>query len=46
MRARLKDVATPRRSADALTTGGDDLDEPAELFFYCPECGDRELGGA
>jgi hypothetical protein len=26
--------------------GGDDLDEPAELFCYCPECGDREFGGA
>jgi len=25
--------------------GGDDVDEPAELF-YCPECADREFGGA
>jgi hypothetical protein len=23
--------------------GGDDLDEPAELFFYCPECAEREF---
>jgi hypothetical protein len=23
--------------------GGDDLDEPAELF-YCPECPEREFG--
>lgn len=22
----------------------EDLDEPAELFFYCPECGEREFG--
>jgi hypothetical protein len=22
---------------------GDDLDEPAELVFYCPECAEREL---
>jgi hypothetical protein len=21
----------------------DDLDEPAELFFYCPDCADREF---
>lgn len=25
--------------------GGDDLDQPAELVFYCPECGEREFGG-
>jgi hypothetical protein len=25
--------------------GGDDLDEPAELVFYCPECAEREFGG-
>jgi hypothetical protein len=24
---------------------GDDLDEPAELVFYCPACAERELGG-
>jgi hypothetical protein len=24
--------------------GGDDLDEPAELFFYCPDCAEREFG--
>jgi hypothetical protein len=24
--------------------GGEDLDEPAELVFYCPECGEREFG--
>jgi hypothetical protein len=24
--------------------GGDDLDEPAELFFYSPECAEREVG--
>jgi hypothetical protein len=23
--------------------GGDDLDEPAELVFYCPECAEREF---
>ena len=23
--------------------GGDDLDEPAELVFYCPECAVREF---
>jgi hypothetical protein len=22
---------------------GDDLDEPAELFFYCPECAEPEF---
>jgi hypothetical protein len=25
--------------------GGDDLDEPAELVFYCPACAEREFGG-
>jgi hypothetical protein len=25
---------------------GDDLDEPAELVFYCPECAEREFSGA
>ena len=24
--------------------GGDDLDEPAELAFYCPACAEREFG--
>jgi hypothetical protein len=24
---------------------GDDLDEPAELAFFCPECAEREFGG-
>ena len=24
--------------------GGDDLDEPPELVFYCPECAEREFG--
>jgi hypothetical protein len=24
--------------------GGDDLDEPAELVFYCPDCAEREFG--
>ena len=24
--------------------GGDDLDAPAELFFYCPACAEREFG--
>jgi hypothetical protein len=23
--------------------GGDELDEPAELAFYCPECAEREF---
>ncbi len=23
--------------------GGDELDEPAELVFYCPECAGREF---
>jgi hypothetical protein len=23
---------------------GDDLNEPAELVFYCPECSKREFG--
>jgi len=23
--------------------GSDDLDEPAELAFYCPECAEREF---
>jgi hypothetical protein len=23
---------------------GDDLDEPAELFFFCPACAEREFG--
>jgi len=22
----------------------EDLDEPTELFFYCPECAEREFG--
>jgi ribosomal protein L44E len=26
--------------------GGDDLDQPAELVFYCPECAERAFGGA
>ena len=25
--------------------GGDDLDDPAEIVFYCPECAGREFGG-
>ena len=25
--------------------GGDDLDEPAELVFYCPQCAEREFQG-
>ena len=24
---------------------GDDLDEPAELVFYCPGCAEREFDG-
>jgi hypothetical protein len=24
--------------------GGDDLGEPAEVFFYCPACAEREFG--
>jgi hypothetical protein len=24
--------------------GADDLDEPAELVFYCPGCAEREFG--
>jgi hypothetical protein len=24
--------------------GGDDLDEPAEVVFYCTECAEREFG--
>jgi hypothetical protein len=24
--------------------GGDDLDAPAELIFYCPDCAEREFG--
>jgi hypothetical protein len=24
--------------------GGDDLDEPAELAFYCPSCAEGEFG--
>ena len=23
--------------------GSDDLDEPAEVVFYCPECAEREF---
>jgi hypothetical protein len=26
--------------------GGDDLAEPVELTFYCPECAEREFGRA
>jgi hypothetical protein len=26
--------------------GGDDLDEPGEIVFYCPECAQREFGDA
>ena len=25
--------------------GGNDLDEPPEVAFYCPECAEREFGG-
>ena len=25
--------------------GNDDLDEPGELVFYCPECAEREFQG-
>ena len=25
--------------------GSNDLDEPAEVVFYCPECSEREFGG-
>jgi hypothetical protein len=25
---------------------GDDLDQPAELVFYCPDCAEREFGRA
>jgi hypothetical protein len=25
--------------------GADDLDEPPEVVFYCPECAEREFGG-
>jgi len=32
------------RSAGAPNHGGDDLDEPAELFSYCPECAEWEFG--
>ena len=24
--------------------GGEDLDAPAELVFYCPDCAEREFG--
>ncbi len=24
--------------------GGDDLDEPDEVVFYCPRCAEREFG--
>jgi hypothetical protein len=24
--------------------GSDDLDEPAEVVFYCPACAEREFG--
>ena len=24
--------------------GGDDLEEPAEVVLYCPECAEREFG--
>jgi predicted RNA-binding Zn-ribbon protein involved in translation (DUF1610 family) len=24
--------------------GGDDLEEPAEVVFYCPDCAEREFG--
>jgi hypothetical protein len=24
--------------------GGDDLDAPAELVFYCPTCAERDFG--
>ena len=24
--------------------GSDDLDEPPEVFFYCPTCAEREFG--
>jgi hypothetical protein len=31
-------------NAGGRTLGGDDLDEPAEVSFYCPECSEREFG--
>jgi hypothetical protein len=37
-------VAAGRRRAMAGLPGGDDLDEPAELVFYCPSCAEREFG--
>jgi hypothetical protein len=24
----------------------EDLEEPAELFFYCPDCAEREFGSS
>jgi hypothetical protein len=24
--------------------GGDGLDEPGDLVFYCPDCAEREFG--
>ena len=26
--------------------GGDDLDEPAEVVFYCPDCADEQFGNS
>ncbi len=25
--------------------GGDDLDEPPDVVFYCPQCAEREIRG-
>jgi hypothetical protein len=34
----------PRRSGALARFGCDeDLDEPGELYFYCPECAEREF---
>jgi hypothetical protein len=32
------------RSAGGAYLGRDDLDEPAEVVFYCPERSEREFG--
>jgi hypothetical protein len=37
-------VAGGRRGALARLSRCDDLDAPAELVFYCPDCAEREFG--
>jgi Zn finger protein HypA/HybF involved in hydrogenase expression len=36
-------IAIAGSPAESTCEGGDELEEPAELAFYCPECAEREF---